>query len=104
MVPKAVIDRLRLAEWRGGPLWEAYIHPADNPEIVNLPDPLNNLQDDYSILMHALDVWSRKSAQMGKFCEALKDIAVWHEAGIGYRTGNYGRAVLRHLDAVEAAL
>ncbi len=101
MVPQAVIDRIRLAEWVGGPVWDAYIAPMGHPEIVTLPDPRHNLEDDYALLMVVLDKWGRKSKELDLFCEALEKNAVWHDAGVGYRTGNYGLAVLDVLNKLE---
>ena len=43
-------DIIKLAEFVGGPVWEAYIDPGKHPERVDLPDPSTDANADHAIL------------------------------------------------------
>ena len=47
-------DKIRLAEFVGGPRWEAYIDPANHPEQVDLPDPFTDASDANAVRMHLI--------------------------------------------------
>lgn len=47
-----IVRQTMLAEAVGGPIWDAYIHPAQNPGRIDLPDPYTNAKDCEALIKH----------------------------------------------------
>jgi len=90
-------DRIKLAEWISGPIWEAYISPINHPELIVLPDPFTDANDDYAVLefmrkIHRPEVstTSDQWASWDRFVVNLPECLV-----DDYQIGDYARAVLK---------